>query len=206
MKTITILILVTCSAAAFAGYDYTITDGYFGSKTVKGHESLLMTGGGGAILTTEDYSIVDIQNTAPLQELTGGIWNVDLTDWSRLNMAGGGIKWLGMGNESTAVLSGGRIDNIESWQTVSVIGRDPVTQEFIFNRHIEMFVKNYTYNTLTKILKGTWGDDSLFRIQLIDRTQYGYSPAIENIQFTIVPEPVSLLLLALGGMMIRRRS
>ena len=55
------------------------------------------------------------------------------------------------------------------------------------------------------MLKGTWGDDSLFNIQLIDRTQYGYSPAIDNIKFTIIPEPMSMGLLALGGLLIRRR-
>ena len=41
-------------------------------------------------------------------------------------------------------LSGGRIDNLESWQTVPVIGRDPITGESIYNRHIEMIVKDYT--------------------------------------------------------------
>jgi hypothetical protein len=136
---------------------------------------------------------VDIQNTAPLEPLSGGIWDVSMTDKSQLNMAGGGIQLLGMGNESAAILRGGRIDNIESWQTALL-------------PHIEMIVKDYTYNTLTKILKGTWGDDSLFSIQLIDRTQYGYSPAIENIQFTIIPEPTTMGLLALGGLLIRRRA
>ena len=71
--------------------------------------------------------------------------------------------------------------------------RDPITGESIYNRHIEMLVKEYTFNTQTKMLKGTWGDDSLFSIQLIDRTQYGYSPAIDNIKFTIIPEPMSLI-------------
>ncbi len=197
MRMATILILTICSTA-FAGYDYMVTGGYFGSMIVKNHESLLMTGGGGAILTAEDYSILDIQNTAPLEPLSGGIWDISMTDKSQLNMAGGGIQLLGMGNESTAILSGGRIDNIESWQMVSVIGRDPITGESIYNRHIEMFVKDYTFNTQTKILKGTWGDDSLFKIQLIDRTQYGYSPAIENIEFTIIPEPACCLIMGLG--------
>jgi hypothetical protein len=198
MKTMTVLILTTCSAA-FAGYDYTITDGYFWGLTIKGHETLLMTGGGGYDLTAEDYSILDIQNTAPFAFGSGGIGDVILTDSSRMNMAGGEIYSLSMKGNSTSTIHGGQINNIDSWQTVSVIGRDPVTQEFIFNRHIEMFVKDYLYNVQTKILKGTWGDDSLFNIQLIDRTQYGYSPAIDNVQFTIIPEPISLLLFAAEG-------
>ncbi len=204
MRTVTILILTICSTATFAGYDYTITGGYFGSMTVKNHETLLMTGGG-AILTAEDHSIVDIQNTAPLEVLTGGIWEVNLTDQSYLNMEGGGVAWLGMKGNSTSIIHGGQINNIDSWQTVSVIGRDPITGESIYNRHIEMIVKDYVYNTQTKILRGTWGDDSLFSIQLIDRTQYGYSPAIDNIKFTIIPEPMSLMLLALGGLVVRRK-
>jgi hypothetical protein len=156
-------------------------------------------------LTAEDYSVVDIQNTAPLEVLTGGIWEVNLTDQSRLNMGGGGIAWLGMKGNSTSIIHGGQINNIESWQSVFIVGKDPITGEFILGRHIEMFVKDYTYNTLTKMLKGTWGDDSLFRIQLIDRTQYGYSPAIDNIKFTIIPEPMSMLLFAAGGLLVWRR-
>ncbi len=122
-----------------------------------------------------------------------------------MDLTGGQIHILDMADSATAVLRGGRIDNIDSWQSVLIVGKDPITGEFILSRHIEMIVKDYTYNTQTKILKGTWGDDSLFSIQLIDRTQYGYSPAIDNIKFTIIPEPISLALLALGGLLIRRR-
>jgi hypothetical protein len=46
MRTILIIILATCSTV-FAGYDYTISSGYFGNMTVKNHETFLMTGGGG---------------------------------------------------------------------------------------------------------------------------------------------------------------
>jgi hypothetical protein len=193
MRTMIILILATCSVTAIAGYDYVI-DKYSESMTIKGHESLLMIGGGMYQLDAKDFSTIDLQNTAPFEVDKGGIGILALSDWSRLNMVAGEIYVLGMGNESTAVLSGGRIDNIESWQTV--LGS---------NQHIEMIVKDYSYNTLTKILKGTWGDDSLFKIQLIDRTQYDYSPAIENIKFTIIPEPLTLGLLAIGGLLIRRR-
>jgi hypothetical protein len=148
---------------------------------------------------------VNIHKTAPLQWDSGGVVDLNLADWSHLNLLGGEIANLHISGNAIGILRGGRIDNLDSWQTVSVIGRDPQSGEWFYNRHIEMFVKDYTYNSLTKVLKGTWGDNSLFKIQLIDRTQYGYSPAIDNIKFTIIPEPMSLILLALGGMVIRRR-
>jgi hypothetical protein len=137
---------------------------------------------------------VDIQNTAPFEFGTGGIGDLILTDSSQLNMTRGEIYCLSIKGNATSILRGGRIDNLDSWQTV--LGSDP---------HIEMFVKNSQYNVQTKILRGTWGDDSLFNIQLIDRTQYGYSPAIDNIKFTVVPEPMTLGLIALGGILVRRR-
>jgi hypothetical protein len=108
-----------------------------------------------------------------------------------------------MGNEATAVLSDGRINNLDSWQVAWKYEGQPA--ELVWVPHIEMLVKNKTYNTLTKILKGTWGDDSLFNIQLIDRTQYGYSPAIENIQFTIVPEPMTLGIMGLGIFFLKKK-
>lgn len=154
-------------------------------------------------MTVEDFGVVDIQNTAPLEVLSGGVWEIHLTDQSRLNMSGGEVAIFDMSSESTAILSGGRIDNIGSWQIAWEYEGQPA--ELVWVPHIEMLVKDYTYNALTKVLKGTWGDDSSFRIQLIDRTQYGYSPAIDNIKFTIIPEPMSLMLLALGGLLIRWR-
>jgi len=54
------------------------------------------------------------------------------------------------------------------------------------------------YNVLT----GLWGNGDPFSIHLPNIT--GYSPAIENIQFQLIPEPTSLLLLSLGGLLLRR--
>ena len=140
----------------------------------------------------QDFSVLDIFSTSALVLNTGGIWELNLVDSTRLNLIGGQIRNLDIKESSTAVLRGGRIDNIGCWQTVLL-------------PHIEMIVKDYSYNAQTKILKGTWGDDSLFNIQLIDHIQDGYSPAIDNIKFTIIPEPMSLMLIGLGALLIRRR-
>ncbi|HML76012.1 MAG TPA: PEP-CTERM sorting domain-containing protein, partial [Anaerohalosphaeraceae bacterium] len=63
--------------------------------------------------------------------------------------------------------------------------------------------KDYSFNSMTSKLTGTWTDNTTFNIQLVNQT--GYSPAIDNIKFTIIPEPATLLLLGLGGVLLRRR-
>lgn len=203
MKTVTILILATCSVT-FAGYDFVI-DKYSESMTVKGYESLLMTGGGMYQLDAEDFSTIDIHNTDPFELDKGGVGTLNLTDSSHLNMTMGEIYRLRIAGNATAVILGGWFDAFDSWQSVLIVGKDPITGEFILSRHIEMIVKNYAYNTQTKILNGSWGDASPFSIQLIDHTQDGYSPAIDNIKFTIVPEPITFALIGLGSLLVRRQ-
>lgn len=148
-----------------------------------------------------DSSYVEVWNTSPLRVNVGGLWDLYLYGESGLQFHGGELNYLGLSRASTAVLDGGYIGCMGAAQEVSIIGRDPVTQEPIYNRHIEMIVKDYEYDDLTGLLTGTWVDDTLFRIQLIDVP--GYTPTFENISFTIIPEPVTFVLLAFGAAGLR---
>ena len=134
---------------------------------------------------------------------TGGIWDIYLDDDSELIYLGGETEEISIAENAEAVLTGGRIDYITSYQDAVFTGEWDEFGDPIYDGHIDLIVKDYQHNTLTNLLTGTWADDTAFDIQLIDES--GYDPAIENINFTIIPEPATLLLISLGAALIRKR-
>jgi len=72
-------------------------------------------------------------------------------------------------------------------------------------KYIQFVCKSWDYNTTTKRLTGVWEDDSTFNIQLVDTSPWPNGFTFDSINFTIVPEPLSLALLALGGVFVRTR-
>ncbi|MCX5636987.1 MAG: PEP-CTERM sorting domain-containing protein, partial [Planctomycetota bacterium] len=152
-------------------------------------------------LTCKDFSVAEIKNTTSLSVYPpGGIWDLGLWGWSRLKFSGGEISWIDIGGNATATLSGGKIGTIRSgymwggWGPIEIICRD------------------YSYNPTSKKLAGTWNVDNnndgqfdAFNIQLVDAGGY-YDTTINNIKFTIIPEPLTLILFGLGGLFLQRRS
>jgi hypothetical protein len=167
---------------------------------------LVVDGGGADIIEMRYSSKLEVRSTSPFVAGYGGIWDIRLKNMSNLNYYGGQTEELSMRNDATANLYGGRIDYISSFQTVPdvFVGYDeqgrPIFEKL---RHIEMFVREYAYNPATLHLTGTWGDWTTFDIKLLN--QAGYAPVIDNIKFTIIPEPASLVLLGLGGLLMRKR-
>jgi len=203
----TAFLISILSVSVLAGYDYTITAGMdFGGLTLTGTQSLLMTGGGGNNLNLLFNSSAVIQGTAPYNQSTyprGGIKQLGVTDYAHLDFSGGEVREIGLDGYATAFLSGGTITRLKSFQAAWEWVGDGNERMQVANPHIEIFCKNYFYNATSKILTGTWHDNSLFSIQLVDVA--GYSPTIENIQFTLNPEPATILLLGSGLLLLRRK-
>ena len=121
-----------------------------------------------------------------------------LDDSSRLLVTGGEIGGIDFRDNATAVLRGGQIGNIESFQRP--LGGDYPPS--YWDKHITI---EYSGELPTvdenNLLTGLWADGSAFSIQLHDGTGV-FHPAISNIEF--VPEPMTLLLFGFGGLGIRR--
>lgn len=194
------LALIFCPGIALAAI-YEIGPGeYWYGVQVENEDTLIVNGGGASAINAWDFSSIEVNYTSvPLALDVGGIATVTLRENSTLNHYGGAMGNIYIRNDATAVLEGGRIDHIRSFQR-------PVTGDYppsYWDKHIEMIVKEYNHNPSTNMLTGIWENDTVFSIQLVD--QEGYHPAISNIDFTIVPEPATLIMFGLGGMFLRKR-
>lgn len=208
-KYLLLLGVLVCPAIALAAF-YEIGPGEYdhGSLHLVSGDSLLITGGGAYEIWAEGTSYVEVQDTAPYKVDVGGIGGIDLDYNSSMNYYGGATAALYIYGNATAVLQGGSINIIRSFQDADdlvQVGWDYENDIPIFRKHIEMIVKEKSYNLSTKMLTGLWADDTAFSIQLHD--QAGYDPTIENITFTMVPEPATLAFLSLGMVfLIRQKS
>ncbi len=140
-----------------------------------------------------DHSQATIIKTSPLVEGDGGIWEIRATAYSNLTFTGGAVHRLTIGTYATAQISGGQIDQI--WSSYAL--PDPSRIILTCNPG---YLLSYTNDIVTGI-SGTWRDGSDFNIQLVNPA--GSSTVFSNM--TIIPEPATMLLLAVGGMLIRRK-
>jgi len=188
------MLLVGLSLPALAGYTYEIKDGdYFIGISLNNTESALITGGGGIDLNLYDYSSVIVKGTAPLNAGYGGIWEMRAVGYSDVTISGGEIHRLAIGSYATAQISGGQIDQIYSSYFLPDADRIILTCN-------SGYLLSYTNGVVTGI-SGTWLDGSNFNIRLVNPA--GSSTVFSNM--TIIPEPATMLLLAVGGVLIRKK-
>ncbi len=199
-----LLFFAAYAPLSFAGYiDGFITAGeYEYGVTWRSYQIPLIVDGGGADrISVRDNGRLIVESTSiplapPWDEHPGGVYDIALFNTSHLLYTGGLTELITIGSSATAELRGGSINLIKSMQFTEMTGADP---------HIDLYCQKDSWSWINNDpfigIQGLWNDGSPFRIEFINHADF--DPVWTNIN--IIPEPATLTLLALGGVLIRRR-
>ncbi len=201
-----LLLFACCLCPAYGGYEYAdrvISAGEYvpGVDWLSG--ILVVDGGGAYRIEARDSSKVEVYSTStPLATGIGGIMDLMLTKTSRLDYYGGLTQELTVKRDAAAHLYGGHIDFISSAQYVTWVNGEPTGQ------HIFIYARDgweWKYeNGVIRGVTGLWLDSGApFDIRFTTLFEPDCDPVWANVK--VVPEPASLLLMTLGGLLLRRR-
>lgn len=182
-----------------ADYDRIISSGEYVGGLNWHSGSLLVDGGGVLLLEVGNSSYIEVRSTSiPVNDnwLGYGIRDLYLFNSSQLLFSGGTTRVVAIGNNATSILKGGSITYLKSMQFTETLGVGP---------HIELYCQpgySWIENNPMLGIQGNWMDGSPFRIEFINDSTY--DPVYTNIN-VIIPDPATLLLFGLGGLLIRRK-
>lgn len=210
-----LFILGLCLSVSLGNFDITISDVFYNDSLELNDQSLLIEGAGVRYVHSYGDSYIEIQDTTNYQWQVGGVENINLHDQSTANISGGEILGLSTWDSSSMSIYNGKIDYlmITDNSSATLYGGDfkairnsqfvPVGSEI--NLHI--FCKDWKWNDSTNYLTVTWADNSSVDIELRDTQWDDLSEykMIDHITFTIIPEPVTIVLFGLGCLLIRTR-
>jgi hypothetical protein len=217
---------------SLADLDHTISDTYYDGILTLNSKSLQVMGTGVKEIVAYGTSYIEVQNTLPLQTGVGGIESVKLYNNSSMTLSGGEVSGIDLKNSATLSVLDGKVlgtiyatgDNIiniaggatdkiyaNGSTKVTLSGGNIGTMQIGLNISstspptyivmCDLYSLNRTYiNGVLSGITGNWLDGSGFDIEVGSRIG---NPTSDYIQF--VPEPATLTLLGVGGLMLRKR-
>ena len=194
-RVIPLLLLACCLPLVYAGYDDgLISAGEYEHQVDWFSGTLIVNGGGATVIEARSFSQIEVRSTTPLGDL-GGIMDLVLGGYSRLDYYGGETDELTIGQNAKAYLYGGRINGISNAQY-------PTT------KHIKIYACegwSWTYEAgKIRGITGSWWNGTDLNIRFNPYWEDEYPPAWQNIE-VITPEPTTLLLMGLGTFLLHRR-
>ena len=188
MKKIILLLMLFLISQATWATAYVVGPGdEFGNWIIDDYDTFLMTGGQGEDLSFSDWSTGTINDTDPIiGEMDGGIWEVTTYSYSELTINGGEINDLESYHESLIHIYGGQI----------------LGDLTVYNSTAWVHIYGYDFGGSSSVVTGFWADNTPFSINLVDDGISTYN----QIVFHIIPEPATLLMLGLGGLVLRNKN
>ena len=194
-----LLLLFLCPCACFGALgdadDGYLTEGEYDYDVwLENYDKLYVMGGGADRIVAKDYSYLEVRYTSTPISNSSGIWDIVIDDRSKLLYLDGETDIVTIYDDSIAILKGGLINHI-------------VSRQYASTKHIDLNCQpgwSWLYESSEIAgITGLWESGTAFTIDFINDDDY--DPVWMNINIIEIPEPATLILLALGCAIIRKR-
>lgn len=157
----------------------------------------------------DEYDIVSVLNDATLGMTGGKVEHLHTSDSSTLNLFDGMVSWLIASDTSTMYIYGGLTEHaliLERESTVNLFG-GTIGEGVRISGSARVNIYGYGFEFLADggtggisgLLSGYWLDHTPFTIRFKD-----LSKPFPGTQIQLIPEPATLLLLSLGGLVVKK--
>jgi len=158
----------------------------------------------------DEYDVVSVLNDATVGMTGGVVWELYATEFSTINVFDGIVRSLYTYDSSNTYVYGGTIDAslcVAGSSTVSLFGGQQFGYVAIFDSGVlKIYGFGFEYEATgpdrrSGILSGYWLDGTPFNGMYLRMLPEPFPGS----QIILTPEPGTLVILSLGGMILRRR-